>query len=529
MTNGLYLNPGSGLFEESLASPLYVDKTMLISEVNKAVLSRDKYMCVSRPRRFGKSMALGMLAAYYSKGTDGKVFKGLKISNSAGFHKHLGKFNVLMLDFNDFYDNCGDDKAGMFNSMFDAVSKEFAVQFPNVSFGGNSIASLLKDAYSATGEKFVVLIDEYDALIRRKAADSLFERYLEFLNGLFKSLSVTQTIALAYMTGILPIVREKFQSKLNNFTEYTMLSPRNLLEFTGFTSREVETICAERGIDMDECRRWYDGYHMGEAELYSPKSVCELALTGRFASYWAATGSFEAVSDFISMDLDGISEDVNRLLSGESICVEVTSYENRMDRLAFNSKDDVFTYCIHLGYLSYDQDSETVRIPNYEVRRQWIDALKATRKYSKTIEIIKLSGMLLENVRKCRSELVAECLESAHREVSSNLSYNNEQRLQSAIMLAFIAARDNYTVIPELPSGNGFADVVFLPYRPQSDAPAIVVELKVDGTVDTGMEQILKRKYPDSLKHYKDNMILVAISYDRNTKKHAARVERLKN
>ncbi len=523
----MYLNLGSGLFEEALATGFYIDKTMLIEEANRVAQTRRKFMCVSRPRRFGKSMALEMLAAYFSKGADGKAFSGLKISKSESFERNLGKFNVLMLDLNSFYDNCGNDKNKMFDIMFDIVRNEFEKQFPDMAFKGNTIASLLRDVFSNKDERFVVLIDEYDVMVRKNIRRSLFDKYLEFLNGLFKNLDITQTIALAYLTGILPIVRENFQSKLNNFTEYTMLSPKNLLAFIGFTADEVEAACNSRGIDMEECKRWYDGYRVEGIELYSPQSVCELVMSGKFECFWSSSSSFEAISSYISLDLDGLEEDVKSPISGESIEVETSFYENKIDRLSFRSKNDVFTYCIHLGYLSYDSKTKTARIPNYEIRQQWIAAVQSIGKFSKTREIINTSRQLLINVCKCESELVAEYLEIAHREVSSNLSYNNEQSLQSAIMLAFIAARDKYTIIPEFPSGNGFADVALIPYKPKGKDPAIIIELKLDSATQTGLDQIRNRIYPASLEHCKGNMILVAISYDRKTKKHAAKVERL--
>ncbi len=526
-SRGTYLNPGAVLFAETLACPLYVDKTLMIRETNRVIGTKDKFMCVSRARRFGKSIALETLAAYYSKGADGRIFDGLAISGEPGFFKHLGKYNVIMIDLNSFYDNCGDDKLRMFDVMLKTLKSEFEQQLPEFSSNAESVPFLLRDAYAKTGEKFVVLIDEYDVLARKEVSDELFEKYLEFLNGMFKNIDVTQSIALAYITGILPVVREKFQSKLNNFTEYTMLSPRNLLSFTGFTSDEVEELCMEKGIDVDECRRWYDGYHIKGLDFYSPKSVYELIATGEFRSYWVQTGSFEAVSDYIGMDFDGMVEDVNRLIAGESIPVETHSYENRVEASAFKSKDDVFTYCIHLGYLSYDSGTGLARIPNYEVRLQWLAAVKSLDRFSETRKILRISRQLIENIIHGRDDMVAQSLEAAHREVTSSLSYNNEQSLQSAIMLSFIAARDSYTIIPEFPSGDGYADVVLVPYKPKRNEPAIVVELKVDSAVETGLDQIRRRKYPSSLKHYENNLVLVGVSYDRKTKKHSAIVEKI--
>ena len=524
----LYLNPDDSLFCESLADLFYIDKSMLIEETNKAIGTKSKFVCVSRARRFGKSTALEMLAAYYAKGSNGRAFHGLQIEKSISFSEHLGKYNVLMFDLNSFYDNCIGDKTKMFRDIFDAVASEFTYQFPNIVFKGRSVASLLRDVYSNTGEKFVVLIDEYDVLARKNVSEPLFEAYLEFLNGLFKNNDITRTIALAYITGILPVVREKFQSKLNNFIEYTMISAANMSKYFGFTADEVRSVCQKFHIDEDECRKWYDGYNINGTEIFSPKSIHEAARRGETGNYWAATGSFEAVSDYISLDFEGIIEDVNRLIAGEEVKADVSTYENKIDSSAFRCKDDVFTYCIHLGYLSYNSSSKSVRIPNYEVRMQWIAAIKSVSKFSETRKIISLSEKIIYNICEYRSDLVAESIEASHSAVTSNLSYNNEQSLQSAILLSFISARDRYTIVPEFPAGKGYADVVLIPYKPKKSDPAIVVELKVEGTVKTGIGQIRKREYPKSLKHCENNLILVSISYDKKTKKHSAVVERFR-
>mgnify|MGYP002622303927 CR=1 FL=1 len=232
---GIYLNPSNANFAGILKNPLYVDKTMMLSELNRFIDIDNKYICISRPRRFGKTIAGNMIAAYYSKGCDSRnLFAPYKI----------------------------------------VADKAFADKLPAISFfDDDAIADCIVKVFSVTGEQFVVIMDEYDVLVREEVEPSLFTQYLDLLNGLFKSNTVRPAIALAYLTGILPVVRDKVQSKLNNFEEYTILDAGEFAEYIGFTAEEVKELCKKHGIDFSECKRWYDGYTQHGFEIYNPESV----------------------------------------------------------------------------------------------------------------------------------------------------------------------------------------------------------------------------------------------------------------
>ena len=521
---GIYLNPGNENYMELTSADIYVDKTMMLSVTNRIMNTGNKYICMSRPRRFGKTYAGNMLCAYYSKGCDSKeLFKKFKIGNDPDFEDKLNRYNVIKIDMNSEYQSV-EDKRDMLKDLTAEIRTEMKTAFPNVSFKENdSVARCILRVYAATQQTFIVLLDEYDVLVREQVSDDLFQEYLSFLNGLFKSDTVRPAISLAYLTGIFPIVRDKIQSKLNNFDEYTILDAEEFSEYTGFTEEEVSNLCKEYGVDYEECRRWYDGYKQHGYEIYNPESVVKAMRKKTFGSYWGKTSSYEVISDRIRQNFEGTRDAVIRMLSGEDVDVNVTSYLNTMN--SFSNKDDLFTYLIHLGYLAYNLESETCRIPNKEVRQEWFNALnKVPDEYAVTSQIINSSKELLRETFSGNAEAVAKALDVSHIHVTSNRSYNNEDALRSAIYLAYIYALNRYTVIKEMTSGKGFADVVFIPFY--DGDPAMVIELKRNDSTESALKQIKEKKYFESLTHYKGNLLLVGINYDEKEKIHSAVIEK---
>ena len=521
---GIYLNPGNENFRRITSADIYVDKTMMIETTNRFIDKGNNYVCISRPRRFGKTIAGNMLCAYYSKGCDSKeLFSKFKIAKTAGFETKRNKFNVIKIDMNSEYQNTL-DKDSLITRLMKKIQQEMTEAFPEIAFDEkNSLAESILNVYSATGETFIILMDEYDVLVREQVSQDLFGQYLSFLNGLFKSDTLRPAISLAYLTGILPVVRDKIQSKLNNFREYTILNAGPLAEFIGFTGEEVEALCKEYGISYEECRRWYDGYRQHGFEIYNPESVVRSMEDGYFGSYWGQTSSYEAISDRIRQNFAGTKDAVIRMLAGEEVDVDAYSYLNTMTD--FSTRDDTFGYLMHLGYLAYNQEEGTCRIPNKEVREEWIRALnKVPDEYAVTTRIIQSSKELLSLTWDGEEEAVAKALDVSHIHVTSNRSYNNEDALQSAIYLAYIYALNRYTVIKEMTSGKGFADVVFVPVK-EGD-PAMVIELKRNGSTGSALDQIKEKQYFDSLSHYQGNLLFVGINYDEKEKKHTCRIEK---
>ena len=518
---GTYVNPGTERLRRSKANKHYVDKSMILSVLNEKINTDDNLICVSRPRRFGKTMAANMIAAYYSKGCDShEVFSDLKISKDPSFEDNINKYTVIKLDINDVVTNKG--KLSVSEYIDEKVISELRKEYPSVTLkDGVSLSTAIMEIYSSTGDQFVFIIDEYDVIIRDQEYSSEISGYLSFLVSLFKNSTVSPAIALAYLTGIMPIIREKVQSKLNNFKEYTMISPKGMAPFMGFTEEEVQSLAQKSGVSFDDLKRWYDGYNLKGLEIYSPKSVINAIEEGVCDDYWSQTSSYEALKDNILMDFNGIKSDVIRMVSGESISVNVSKFTNSR---VLNSKDDVFTALIHLGYLGYRYSEQTCFIPNYELMKEWINVLEDTPDYEGVAELIRESKRLLEATWKGDEEAVAEAVARAHTEACSIQKYNSEGSFQSALHLAYYYAKSCYTIVNELPGGKGFADVAFIPYKP--DVPAIIIELKKDDTTSAAISQIRERRYPEALEKYRDNLLLVAITYDSKTKEHRARIEK---
>ena len=521
---GIYLNPSNVLLQQARNSEIFIDKSMIIAELNKMFFSENKHLCISRPRRFGKSMAGNMIAAYYSKGCDSReLLKDLKIAKDASFEKYLNKLNVIKLDLNAEY-MMAKNKSRFIDIMSESVKAELSEQFGIPFSPDDSLASSLLKVYAKTGETFVIIIDEYDVLVREQVANDLFQDYLGFLNSLFKNSTLSPAIALAYLTGILPIVRDRIQSKLNLFEEYSMTDASTLAEFVGFTAEETKGLCEQYGMDYEECKRWYDGYDLNDVhEIFSPKSVVSAMRKRNFGSYWTQTGSYEALKLYILMNFDGIKDDVVTMIGGGKVRVEVDSYLNTMTD--FRGKDDVFTYLIHLGYLAYDKETQLCYIPNEEIRKQWIISIQYEQDYQPVIKIVNDSKQLIEATINKDEEAVAAALTEAHIRATNPLTYNNEASFQSAIGLAYFYANLKYTVIKELPTGKGYADLALIPYVP--NIPAMIIELKNNKSADSAINQIKEKKYDDLLEHYRGDLLFVGINYDEKTKDHQCKIEEL--
>lgn len=523
---GIYLNPGSSQFQKSINSKIYVDKTGLIQYTNEIINTANRFICISRPRRFGKSMAAEMLAAYYGKGDSKALFQGLKISGHDSFEAHRNQYNVIFLNMQDFLSaTCGitDMKALIEKSILWDLLEEY----PDVRyFDNSSLTRSLQDIYTQTKKSFVFIIDEWDCVFRENKEHKEFQKlYLDFLRHLLKD---KPYVALAYMTGILPIKKYGTHSALNMFDEYSMTSPRQLAEYAGFTEDEVKTLCHQHHMAFSETQKWYDGYRLTGTDkkqyhIYSPRSVVSAMLSGIYDTYWNQTETFEALRDYIILNFDGLKDTVIALLAGEHISIETRSFTN--DMTTFESADDVLTLLVHLGYLGYDFVQKKIFIPNYEVTLEFVNAIRSA-KWDEVIRAVKSSSQLLEATWNTDEAAVAAGIEKAHLETSI-LNYNDENALSYTVSLAYYSARQYYTLIREFPAGKGFADIVFLPRQGAPHKPAMIIELKWDISAQGAIRQIKSREYPVSLTEYHGNLLLVGINYDKKSKKHECKIELL--
>lgn len=555
---GMYLDPGNESFRKAINSDIYIDKTGLIEVLNKNIGKEHCYFAVSRARRFGKSMAAGMLDAYYSMGCESReMFASYKISESPDFDKHLNKYHVLHFDMAAFLneaniyrlrmeslsDSADDGESSRIrmysnpiNLMNDTILKEFRDTYPEwMDQEIMTIPKAVEKVWRSDGHPFVIIIDEWESVIREAKDDKdLIMDYLKYLRGFFKTEESKQFLALGYITGILPIKKFDGESAMNNFTEYTMISPKDLAPFFGFTEDEAAWLNAGKNyMDIEEIRKWYDGYRMSyvnvtptgrnrvNLHMYNPNSLVDAYTFGECESYWKNTGAFGGLNHYIAMNMDGMKDAVITMLAGEEYPVDTGTYQN--DLTSFRSKDDVLTALIHMGYLGYNPAAKCAFIPNEEVRDIFESAIKVGD-WNDISDALRKSDGLLKATWNMDSDKVAAIIEASHQDYTSILTYHDENALALAIMMSYYTARKHYMIIRELPSGKGFADIAFIPKRGVS-YPAMIVELKWNKNAAAAISQIHNKNYAGKLKDYGGELLLVGINYDKTKKRYLCEIE----
>ncbi|MBR3316610.1 MAG: AAA family ATPase [Atopobiaceae bacterium] len=528
---GMYVNPGNEGFAGIIAGT-YVDKTGLIGLVNRVIGTPDKLVAITRPRRFGKTFAAESLVAYYSCGCDSRaLFDGLDICRDPSFDEHLNAYNVVHLDMTEFrgvLDVAEAVKEVLLDDLEGVCPDAVARRVGRV----NELTATLADAVDATGRRFVFVIDEWDAPLRERRSKASQEAWVYFLRLLFKNATFTaKAVAACYMTGILPIVRYGTQSALSDFNEYTFLRPYAYAPYAGFTEEETKLMAARSGMDMAELKRWYDGYelHYFDEEAnrhvalrcYAPYSVAKACANHEIARYWASSEAFRSLRLYIDLDFDGLQQSIMQALGGASVAVRVGKFENDIHEVS--SRDDALTLLCHLGYLAYDAEAGTARVPNEEVRAELRDAVSESR-HAEVARIVRESDALLRATWDMDEEAVAAAVAAAHDGGCAHQFYSDEQALRAVVRSAYIAAADHYAEVQEFPSGRGVADIAYVPRR-GDPSPALLVELKWNRRPTAALEQVLQRDYARALRDWGGPVLLVDVTYDPKTREHACRIK----
>lgn len=517
---GIYFNPDNEGFTKAKNSQIYVDKTELIEYLNKSVSTEENCIALSHARRFGKSHAACMIEAYYSCGCDSsKLFEDTKIAESEDYEKYRNKYNVIHLDVSTFWDFYKDNIVEM---MTEYVYKDFARVYGDELDYTNNISYTLMSIYQKTKIPFVIIIDEWDCVIRNSKDGELVHKYLQFLHSLFKSKESKAFLALAYITGILPIKKIEDESALNNFSEHTMVKSIPITQYYGFTEEEVKDLCKKNAMDFETTKAWYNGYLIDGKHMYNPNSVVQAIMKKDFASYWKNTSSFASINTFITMNYEGLKDDILRMLAGENVYVDTETFQN--DLSTVSSKDEALTALIHLGYLAYDAEDNSAYIPNYEVKKAFQSALNVGS-WRDIAKSISRCDELLRATINGDCERVAELIELAHETYTSLLKYNDENSLSCVLTMAYFTAPAYYNVVREMPTGKGFSDFVFVPRSNAGWRPAMIVELKYDQSADAAIKQIKEKRYEGALTGYSDKILLVGVNYDKDTKQHTCEIE----
>ena len=526
---GVYINPGNEAFKISINDDIYIDQSGILTFTNDRIGKRKRYLCVSRPRRFGKSLTAEMLTAYYDRSCDsGSLFQGLEIAKDDSYAGNLNQYDVFFINVQQFLRGAGEPEQlvpymesqllqelqGMYGELCD---------FNEVGFPSHNLPTVLAALFAREEREkkgFIFIIDEWDCIFREAPEDKRAQKaYLDFLRDLFKDRAY---VKLAYMTGILPVKKYGTHSALNIFDEFSMTEPKGLAKYVGFSEADVMGLCRKYHMDFDEAKRWYDGYEFWQVgHIYNPKSIVDAMLENAFQSYWVSTETYEALRVYIDMNFDGLKDAIIAMLGGVSCEIDTGTFQN--DMTSFSGRDDVLTLLVHLGYLTYHEKSHKVSIPNDEVRSEFLRAVRSSG-WNEVADAVKASDALLDATLNMDAKSVAEGIDAVHSASTSILSYNDENSLSCVISLAYYSARKNYILIRELPTGKGFADMVFLP-RKHCDKPVLLIELKWDRSAEGAIRQIKKQEYIEALRDYSGEILLVGINYDKKSKLHQCEIE----
>ena len=521
---GTYINRGNCEFSDIVNSE-YVDKTSLIPLINMTLNTENRYSCVTRCRRFGKSMAAKMLCAYYDKSCDSReLFRGLKAEQDSTFETYLNKYYVICVDITDFTTKYRGER-DIVKRIQNRIIKEVLDVFPQINIqDDDDLMDILYRISDSTGERFVMIIDEWDAILREMGSDEyIMTSYVDLLRRLFKGLGSNKVFSGAYLTGILPIKRYNTESALNNFNEYSVIDPAFLAPCFGFTKDEVQTLAEQHNVSVEDLKMWYDGYNIGrEKSIYNPYSVMKAIQRGECRSYWTTTGAYDSINTYIQMNFDGLKDDIIKMLAGEHVQVNTSKFQNDMHIV--RSKNDALTVMIHLGYLSYNHDGKECYIPNKEVAEEFLNAVEDTS-WTRLVDTISASQNLLAATISGNEQAVAKAIDFAHDENTSILSYNDENSLACVLSIAYIWAKNEYVIHREYATGKGYADLVMIPRRNVSK-PALVIELKYNQSTDTAISQIKRKNYPAKLADYAGDILLVGINYDKESKQHTCIIEK---
>lgn len=536
---GVYLNSTTAytLCKDEVAKPYFVDKTKMLEELFPLISYGSSYVCITRPRRFGKTLMANMIAAFLGKGCDGAdIFDALYISGTAEYQQYLNKYNVIHISFNEVPRKCK-----TYEQYIDRIEtkliKDLIAAYPDADIEEKDA---VWDALGAVNVmdasiRFVFILDEWDFIFHRDfVTDDDKKSYLDFLNNLLKG---KPYVLFAYMTGVLPIAKYSSGSELNMFLEYTMVKEERYNEFFGFTETEVSDLyarylgkCSKPKVTREGLRIWYDGYHTASGErVYNPRSVVASLMNNNLGNYWTSSGPYDEIFYYIENNIADVRDDLALLVSGVPVSAKIQEYAAVSMNLG--TKNEIFSAMVVYGFLSYENGK--VSIPNKELMDKFTEMLRKEASLGYVYRLAKASERMLEATLQGDTNTMLEILEFAHNTEVPLLSYNNETELTAIVNLVYLAARDTYRIEREDKAGKGYVDFIFYPEM-DPGADCIILELKVGHTPEEAIRQIREKQYAlrfmpklGEQPKYTGRILAVGISYDKETKKHCCRIEEL--
>ena len=538
---GIYLNSESAytLYKSETQKPYFVDKSRMIEELFPLIEEGANHICITRPRRFGKTVTANMISAFFSKAREASdIFDRLKISTSQNYSKYRNQYNVIHISLNDISRQCTTYEEYI-TRIEQRLVRDLKRAYPQAELDGEeSAVDALMEIYTENSEnRFIFVFDEWDFLFHQPFVTEKEKReYLSYLRSLLKD---RPYVILAYMTGILPIAKYSSGSELNMFTEYTMLSEEKFSEVFGFTDSEVDTLYQKYTdytehikVTREGLRYWYNGYHTFSGErVYNPRSVVCALRNNNLGNYWTSAGPYDEIYYYIENNVAAVRDDLALMVSGIPVPAKIREYAATSMNL--NTKDEIFSSMVVYGFLSYENGK--VSIPNKELMDRFDEMLQRESSLGYVYRLARASDRMLEATLSGDVDTMSEILELAHDTEVPLLRYNNETELSAVVNLVYLSARDRYRVEREDKAGTGYVDFIFYPETDKS-LDCIILELKVDSSPEEAIRQIKTRKYDLRFRErigeeqkYTGRILAVGISYNKKTKKHICRVEVLRD
>lgn len=547
---GIFLNSRIPFdsYKAAASEKYFVDKSVLLTELLPALGTSQRFFCITRPRRFGKSVMANMVGAFFEKSVDAsELFGKLKIASSesniklskAGcknYREYLNQFDILYIDFSEIPENCASYQTYI-NRILQGLKKDLADHFPECAIDQTeALWDILSILYQQKGQRFIFVMDEWDAVFHMEfITESDKKSYLRFLKSLLKDRIYAE---LVYMTGILPIAKYSDGSELNMFVEYHMASSERFSQYFGFTNSEVDELyriyqqtAEPKRITRQDLRTWYDGYHTASGEhLYNPRSIVCALTDNQLRNYWTSSGAYDSVFAYIKDNAAEIQHDLPLLFAGESISSDINEYAATSMQL--ETKDEIYSAMVVYGLLTYEDGF--VSIPNKELTDSFASMMKKEKSLGYIHNLANISRKMLSATLAGRTQEMCDILKFAHDTESPIFSYNSEIELSAIVNLVYLSARDSYRVEREDKAGEGYVDFIFYPERKQADA--IILELKIDSTPEDAIQQIKDKKYAlrfqgklGEAPKYTGKILAVGISYHRKTKEHFCKTEILRS
>ena len=538
---GTYLNSITPytLYKSESLSPYFVDKTLMLRELLPYVSAGNRHICITRPRRFGKTIMANMISSFFQKASDSSdVFDSLAISQVDDYRRYKNQYNVIRIDFSKMPRNC--DSYTQYIERIEALLIEDVKEaYPQVKINeADAVGDILESVFVQCGEKFIFVLDEWDFIFHRDFINDIDkEKYVAFLSNLLKD---RPYVVLSYMTGILPIAKYSSGSELNMFAEFTMVNSPMFGEYFGFTDDEVDDLYRryivecdrqhkEKSVTRKGLRDWYNGYYTKSGErVYNPRSVVFALQFNNLANYWTSSGPYDEIYYYIRNNISDVRDDLALMISGESVTAKIQEYAATSMNLS--TRDEIYSAMVVYGFLSYLNGK--VCIPNRELMEKFDELLVKNESLGYVYRLAKESEKMLKATLAGDTLTMERILEFAHNTEVPLLSYNHETELSAIVNLVYLAARDSYRVEREDKAGTGYVDFIFYPYDTTADC--IILELKVDHTPDEAIAQIIDKKYALKFmpklagqKIYTGRILAVGIGYWKESKKHSCKVEEI--